>query len=150
MEKITKDNFEYSKVKEILKSTPSIKMVKDDEHMIIIQTLDVSPFRCLFYSSRENGHKEDGAQWCFCIPESNKKWGWFAEQSYKDYTKKGKCQQYIAFDFTREYSLHNGCIVAFTVEQNKITWAHILNDKLTAYVKDCDERLKVNAEFNIQ
>lgn len=147
MKKITKENFEYSKVKDILKDVPFIKVIKDEESLLIIQVLKVSPFRELFYSDREKGHKEDGVKWCFCVPESNKNWGWFAEKSFKDFTKNGKNQQYIAFDFSKEYSLHNGCIVAFTVENNKITWAHILDDTLTKYVKECDERFKNDREF---
>jgi hypothetical protein len=147
MNKITKENFEYSKVKNIIKNVPFIKVVKDEENLLIIQTLKVSPFRELFHSVREKGHKEDGVKWCFCIPKDNKSWGWFAEKSFKDFTKNGKNQQYIAFDFSKEYSLHNGCIVAFTVENNKITWAHILDNTLTEYVKECDERFKEGKEF---
>lgn len=147
MKKITKENFEYSNVKNILKDVPFIKVIKDEESLLIIQTLNVSPFRELFYSDREKGHKEDGVKWCFCIPKNDKNWGWFAEKSFKDFTNNGKSQQYIAFDFSKEYSLHNGCIVAFTVENNKITWSYILDGTLTCYVKECDERFKKDREF---
>ena len=147
MKKITKINFDYLNVKNIIKDVPFIRVVKDEESLLIIQTLDVSPFRELFYSNKEKGHKEDGVRWCFCIPKDNKSWGWFAEKSYKDFTRNGKNQQYIAFDFTKEYSLHNGCIVAFTVEKNKITWAHILDGTLTKYVKECEESFKEGRIF---
>ena len=107
MKKITKINFDYLNVKNIIKDVPFIRVVKDEESLLIIQTLDVSPFRELFYSNKEKGHKEDGVRWCFCIPKDNKSWGWFAEKSYKDFTRNGKNQQYIAFDFTKEYVFIN-------------------------------------------
>ena len=76
------------------------------------------------------------------IAYQNRNWGEFAEISYKRYTKNGKNQQYIAFDFTKEFSTNNACVVAFTVENGKITWSHLMNGYLSDCVKDCNPMYK--------
>jgi hypothetical protein len=139
--KICRENWSYDKVKEILNSLSNkeINVVKDDSNMLIIQTLSVKPFQELFISSRTLKKGEDNSSscdWCYCSNDVN-----WAIKTYNRYTKNGKNQQYIAFDFTKEFSKDNGCVVAFTVENSKITWSHVMNNTITKYVKNCNQIL---------
>jgi len=147
MNKICKENWSYNKIKELIAQLPqkTCKIVKDEPSLLIVQTFSVEPFRELFVSikSLKKGENNNSAcHWCYCVPKTNRNWGEFAEISYKRYTKNGKNQQYIAFDFTKEFSTNNACVVAFTVENNKITWSHLMNGYLSDCVKDCNPMYK--------
>jgi len=138
--KVCKENWSYGKIKGLISqlSSEEIKIVKDDSNLLIIQTFLVEPFQKLFISSRAVKDDTDSCDWCYCVPKTNRDWGKFAEISYKQYTKNGENQQYIAFDFTKDFSRDNGSVVAFTVENGKITWSHIMSNVLTEYVEDCN------------
>ena len=145
--KICKENWSYDKVKKLITQVPKkkLKIVKDDSNLLIVQTFSVEPFRKLFISTRSLKKGEDrssACDWCYCVPKTNRDWGKFAETSYKQYTKNGKNQQYIAFDFTKEFSIHNACVVAFTVEDGKITWSHLMDNFLSDCAKDCNPMYK--------
>jgi len=147
--KVCKENWNYSKIKELLNkfSDKELIIVKDNSNLLIVQTFSVEPFQKLFISSRAVKDDNDSCDWCYCVPNTNGTWGWFAKKSYDDYTKNGKSQQYIAFDFTKVFSRDNGCVVAFTVENGKITWSHIMNNTITEYVKDCNTIFLIGKEF---
>lgn len=141
---ICKKNWTYYKVKEILSqfSNEEIKIVKDHSNLLIVQTFSVEPFQKMFISNKVVKNDTDSCDWCFCSNDIN-----LAKKTYNDFTKNGKNQQYIAFDFTKEFSKENGCIIAFTVENDKITWSHIMNNALSNYVKDCNPILLTDKEF---
>ena len=147
MEKICKENWSYGNIKELIAQLPqnTCKIVKDEPSLLIIQTFSVEPFRELFVSVRTLKKGEDSSSachWCYCVPKNNRNWGEFAEISYKQYTKNGKNQQYIAFDFTKEFSTNNACVVAFTVVNDKITWPYLMNGCLSDCAKDCNPMYK--------
>jgi len=139
--KICKENWNYNKVKEILNnlSNKEIELVKDNSNLLIVKTFSVEPFQKLFIGYKKLKKGEDDSSYCnwsYCSSNVS-----FAKKTYNDYTKNGKKQQYIAFDFTKEFSKNNGCVVAFTVENNAITWSHTMNNVITKYVKDCNPTL---------
>ena len=141
---ICKKNWTYYKVKEILNqfSNEEIKIVKDHSNLLIVQTFSVEPFQKMFISNKVVKNGTDSCDWCFCSNDIN-----LAKKTYNDFTKNGKNQQYIAFDFTKEFSKENGCIIAFTVENDKITWSHVMNNALSKYVKNCNPIFLTDKEF---